>query len=263
MSRRSSAAAMSSSTAASSVSTGAAASRTIRAGFAGSTSALTMSAVEPPTSASSEREKSRPPSGGCSVATSAADTAACWANICPEPSSSATDIDSETTTASCHHPAPSATTNRSATAIPSVTPSTTSIARRPRSPWVSPSVMIADTGAKNGAVWPTTSVAISHAIVAASVAWRMVRAASRSRCALVRADSRERSAASSIRGCARAESVRCGSATSSMLERRSRAPTQPARPAGHAPMTDGKVERSAEGNGCRFFAHVRRRPLSS
>ena len=73
--------------------------------------------------------------------------------------------------------------------------------------------MIAETGAKNGCGWPTSSVAISQAIVAASVAWRIVRAASRSRSARVRADSRERSAASSIRGCARSESVRGGSAT--------------------------------------------------
>ena len=40
----------------------------------------------------------------------------------PEPSSSATDIASATTTASCHQPVPSSITSRSATAMPSVTP---------------------------------------------------------------------------------------------------------------------------------------------
>ena len=73
--------------------------------------------------------------------------------------------------------------------------------------------MIADTGAKNGAGCPTISVATSQAIVAASVDCRIMRAASRNRSARIRADSRERSAASSIRGCARSESVRGGSAT--------------------------------------------------
>ena len=58
----------------------------------------------PPSSASTARANETPPSGGCSVATSAAETAACWANIWPEPSSSAIDIDSATTSASCHQP---------------------------------------------------------------------------------------------------------------------------------------------------------------
>ena len=74
-------------------------------------------------------------------------------------------------------------------------------------------MIIAETGAKNGRGWPTISVATSHAIVAASVACRITRAAARNRSARVRADSRERSAASSIRGCARADNVRGGSAT--------------------------------------------------
>src|SRR5829696_4538171 len=169
--------------------------------------------MPPPSRASTARANDTPSSGGCKVATSAADTAACWANICPDPSSSATVIESETTTASCHQPSPSWITSRSATAIPSVTPRTTSTARRPRSPCVSPSVIIAETGAKNGWSCPTISVATSHASVAASVACRIARAAWRSRSARMRADSRERSAASSIKGCARAESVRGGSST--------------------------------------------------
>ena len=61
---------------------------------------------------------------------------------------------SATTRASCQAPVPSTSTRRSPTAIPSVTPTITSIARRPRWPSVSPSVMIADTGAKNGWAWP-------------------------------------------------------------------------------------------------------------
>ena len=85
------------------------------------------------------------------MATSAAETAACWANMSPEPSTSATVIAKATTSASCHQPVPSRITSRSAIAMPSVTPRTTSSARRPRWPWVSPSVIIADTGAKNGA----------------------------------------------------------------------------------------------------------------
>ena len=79
-------------------------------------------------------------------------------------------------------------------------------------------MIIAETGAKNGAWWPTSSVAISQATVAASVAWRTARPAWRSLSARVRADARERSAASSISGWARSERVgRCGSATRSRL----------------------------------------------
>jgi hypothetical protein len=64
-------------------------------------------------------------------------------------------------------------------------------------------VIIAETGAKNGREWPTSSVATTHASVAAIVAWRIARAASRRRSARARAEIRERSAASSISGCAR------------------------------------------------------------
>ncbi len=106
--------------------------------------------------------------------------------------------------------------------MPSVTPRTTSTARRPRSPCVSPSVIIAETGAKNGVACPTISVASSQAMTAASVAWRIARAALRTRSARVRAETRERTAASSSSGCARSERVRCGSATDRMLARGSR-----------------------------------------
>ena len=218
---------MSSSTAASSASTGAAASRTIRPGWTGRTSALIASAMLPPSSASTPRANETPPSGGCSVATSAAETAACWANIWPDPSSSATDIASATTSASCHQPVPSPITSRSAIAIPSVTPSTTSTARRPRSPCVRPSVIIADTGAKNGRECPTASVATSQAIVAASVAWRIARAVSRSRSARTRAETRDRSAASPSSGWARSENVRGGSATPPMLRKDQRQVSTP------------------------------------
>ncbi len=89
--------------------------------------------------------------------------------------------------------------------------------------------MIAETGAKNGAGCPTTSLAISQATVAAIVDCRIVRAASRNRSARVRADSRERSAASSIRGCARSESVRGGSATTSDASPRQLERSRPSR----------------------------------
>ena len=85
-------------------------------------SALTISATPPPTSASSERAKSKPSVGGCSVATSAADTAAWVASICPLPRKIATDVASSTTSASCAAPVPIWSTSRSATAIPSATP---------------------------------------------------------------------------------------------------------------------------------------------
>ena len=84
-------------------------------------------------------------------------------------------------------------------------------------------MIIAETGAKNGAAWPTSSVAISQATVAASVAWRTARAAWRTLSARVRADARERSAASSSSGWARSERVtRCGSSTPCEATRRGR-----------------------------------------
>ena len=210
-SRRSSASARSSSTAASSSSTGAAASRTSRPGWIGNTSAPTIRATPAPISASTARANVTPSVGGCSVATRAAETAACCANMTPEPSSRATLIVNPTTTASCHQPTPIAVMTRSPMAMPSVTPSASSNARRPRSPTVSPSVMIAATGAKNGCGWPTSSVATIHATVAASITCRIERATLLRSSARARADARERCAASSSSGCARSPSDRGGS----------------------------------------------------
>jgi hypothetical protein len=84
------------------------------------------------------------------VATSAAETAACVASICPLPRKIAADVARSTTSASWAAPVPIWSTRRSATAIPSATPKATSAARWPRWPTVMPSVMIAATGAKNG-----------------------------------------------------------------------------------------------------------------
>ena len=92
--------------------------------------------------------------------------------------------------------------------MPSATPNASSAARRPRWPTVSPSVTIADTAAKNGCWWPSTSVAISHASAADIAAWKIERQASRSRSRRVRIEVRERSAASSISGAARSAEPR-------------------------------------------------------
>ena len=104
-----------------------------------------------------------PSVGGWRVATSAADTAACVASICPLPRKMASAVASITTSASWAGPTPIASTSRSPTAIPTATPIATSTARRPRSVTVRPSVMIAETGAKNGALCPNTSVATIQA----------------------------------------------------------------------------------------------------
>ena len=122
---------MSSRVAASSSSTGRPARRTISTGWAGSTTALTSSATAAPISASSEREKLKAPVGGCRVATSAADTAACVASSVPLPRKMATDVASSTTTPAAPGPVPISSTSRSATAIPSATPKAISAARRP------------------------------------------------------------------------------------------------------------------------------------
>ena len=137
------------------------------------------------------------------VATSAAETAAWPANICPLPSKSASAVASMTTSASCAAPTPIAITSRSPTAIPTATPIAISTARRPRWVIVSPSVMIAETGAKNGASCPKTSVATSQAAPAATPACSTERHDSRNRSSRVRMETRERSAASSISGPAR------------------------------------------------------------
>ena len=194
---------MSSSVAASSSTSARSGARTIATGSAGRTSALTSSATLPPVSASRKRSKVTPSVGGCSVATSAAETAAWEASICPLPRKIASAVASITTSESCAAPTPMPSTSRSPTAIPSATPSAISTARRPRSEIVSPSVMIADTGAKNGCSCPNTSVAITHATPAATPAWSTERQATRSRSKRVCIETRERSAASSISGAAR------------------------------------------------------------
>ena len=160
--------AMSSSVAASSSTSARSGARTIATGSAGRTSALTSSATPPPVSASRKRSKVTPSVGGCSVATSAAETAAWVASICPLPRKIASAVASITTSESCAAPTPMPSTSRSPTAIPSATPIAISTARRPRSEIVSPSVTIADTGAKNGCSCPNTSVAITHATPAAT-----------------------------------------------------------------------------------------------
>src|SRR5436305_1119257 len=65
--------------------------------------------------------------------------------------------------------------------------------------------MIAETGAKNGARWPQTCVAISHATAAANAAWTITR---QRRCRrLMRARQEIRAAASSSIGVVRSRST--------------------------------------------------------
>ena len=149
-----------------------------------------------------------PSTGGCSVATRAAETAAWVASIWPLPRNSAIEVASITTSASWPAPTPIASTSRSPIAMPSATPIATSPARLPRSDTVRPSVMIAATGAKNGCSCPSSSVAMIQAAPAATPACRTERQASRRRSTRVRHDTRERSAASSISGVALSASVR-------------------------------------------------------
>jgi hypothetical protein len=169
---------------------------------------LTISAMMAPVSESRKRTNVKPSVGGWIVATKAADTAACVASMCPLPRNSASAIASITTIASCAAPTPIASTSRSPTAMPTATPNATSSARRPRWETVRPSVMIAATGAKNGAWCPSTSVATSQAAPAATPTCSTDRHDIRSRSSRVRMDTRERSAASSISGAARSLSGR-------------------------------------------------------
>ena len=115
--------------------------------------------MPPPMSASTKRAPERPSPGGCSVAISTAETAAWVAKICPLPRNRAVAIASGTTITSAPAPGPVSRTSTSATAIPTATPRASSSARLRRWPTVTPSVMIAAIGAKNGWAWPTTSVA--------------------------------------------------------------------------------------------------------
>ena len=125
-------------------------SRTSRTGSMGRSSAPTTSAVALPTSASSERVKSKP-SGGWSVATSTAEAPACEASSVPPPTSVAASMARPVTTPTCHVPVPIALTSRSAMKMPTETPIASSTARLRRWPTVRPSVMTAEMGAKKGA----------------------------------------------------------------------------------------------------------------
>ena len=164
-------------------------------------------------------------SGGRSVPTSAAETAACWANIWPEPSSSATAIESATTSAELPparaEPDHEQVRDRDPERHAEDDLERAAAALRP----VRPSVIIAETGREERRGWPTTPWRSPRRSSRRSSTCRIERAAWRNRSARVRADRRERSAASSSRGCARSESVRGGSATPSMLA----APRAPAR----------------------------------
>ena len=196
-------------------STGPAASRTIRPGWTGRTSALTASATPPPISASTARANETPPSGGWSVATSAAETAACWANMLPgaeqqrRRSSRARPPGRAATS-----PMPSSMTSRSATAMPERdaqddldgAPAALALReperdhRRDRG-----EERVRDARRSR---WRAARRSPRRASPGGSRARRCG-----TRSARVRADSRERSAASSSSGCARSVRLRCGSAT--------------------------------------------------
>ena len=178
-------------------STGCTYSCTSRTGLTGSISELTASATPLPISASKKRSKSKPPSGGCNVATSTAEAPACEARRAPPPTRVAAAMARPVTTAICQVPLPIAVTRASAIAIPTATPIASSTARRRRSPTVRPSVTTADMGAKNGLVWPTSSVATNQAMAAASEVCRIGRALAIMRSRRVRRPAREASAACS------------------------------------------------------------------
>ena len=91
-----------------------------------------------------------PDDGGVSVATRIAEIAAWLTRMVPAPTSRAASIARPTTSAMTTVPVPSARTIRSATAMPTATPSTSSSARTVRRPRATPSEMTAEIGAKNG-----------------------------------------------------------------------------------------------------------------
>ena len=92
---------------ASSSSTGRAAPRRIRIGFAGSTTAATASAIAPPVSASRARAKEKPPSAVETVNTSTAETATWLTNSWLVPKNTPSPTAIETASASCATPGPS------------------------------------------------------------------------------------------------------------------------------------------------------------
>ena len=132
----------------------------------------------PPISASMKRFGVNP--CGCStVVTKIADTPAWLMRIVPPPSSSAAPIDSATTSISTGVLVPSALTMRSATAMPTATPMTSSIARLVRCPRVAASETTAEIGAKNGE--SLTCWAMSHAAPTAIDVCAIVHRPARSR----------------------------------------------------------------------------------
>ena len=113
----------------------------------------------------------------------------------PAPSRAATLIASTTTTTICQYPDPKKCTKTSPTKTPTATPIITSVTRRSRWPNDIPSEIIAVTGAKNGRLWCSTSLATHQAVAAPRPHWTMknIRLTSRSVRAL--ASRRERRAA--------------------------------------------------------------------
>ena len=101
--------------------------------------------------------------------------------IGPLSMSTASAIDSPTTTAICQDPEPRTPTSRSATAMPTATPTISSAACRSRWLWLMPRLIRAAIGAKNGRSWPTRSVATSHASPAETDACTIANADRRSR----------------------------------------------------------------------------------
>ena len=201
---------MSSSVAASSSSTGARRARSRTSGFAGSTSALTTSATLPPISASTKRANVTP----------ARRRLAAWPRARPRPrpalANSWPRAEQQRDAHRQQHDQrelPGADAGRRGRAgrrprARAATPSASSTRARPRWPTVRPSVMIAETGAKNGRGWPNTSVATSHATDAATAICTIEREASARRSKRGRIESRERSAASSTSSPPRSESSR-------------------------------------------------------
>jgi hypothetical protein len=119
------------------------------------------------------------PVGRSIVATMTADTPAWLTSSGPPPMSSAAPIDNATTSMSTAVPVPSHVTMRSATAMPTATPSTSSIARRVRCPRAAESEMTAEIGAKNG-LWLIAEASVQLAPTAI-VVWEIVHAPLRRR----------------------------------------------------------------------------------
>ena len=228
----------------------------MRCGFTGRISELTRSATPPPTRASTKRSKSKPPSGGWSVATSTAEAPAWEASSAPPPTSVAAAMARPTITPICHVPPPIAATSASAMAMPTATPTAISTARRRRSTTVRPSVITAEMGAKKGSGWSSSSVATNQASAAAIDVCRIGRAAARMFSWRERSPAREASAAlsrSSSRG-GRRRSRRRGLIAGTSAARRS-----VAAPAARSPRAPWAPRGAGGGRACPRSA--RRGPL--